>query len=127
RKLLLLAAADALLGALDHGVEELVGLGGITREPMVEGIAGRVLDDAGRLGGRQPVLGLALEFRLADEYRDHAGGAGHHVFAGHRRRALALAHALRGVLAALQPRAAPPRRGRARGPRPGVGAIARQS
>ena len=39
---------------------------------MVERVLDRVLDDARRLGGGQPVLGLALEFRLADEHREHA-------------------------------------------------------
>ena len=80
--LLLLAAAQALLGALDHPVEEprrLVRRGG---EPMVEGIADRVLDDARRLGGRQPVLGLADELRLADEDREERGGRGHDVVGG---------------------------------------------
>jgi hypothetical protein len=63
----------ALLGALDHEVEQLVGLRGIAGEPVVERIADRLLDDARRLGGGEPVLGLALEFRLADEHREHAG------------------------------------------------------
>ncbi len=34
---------------------------------MVEGVAQRVFDDALRLDGRELVLGLADEFRLADE------------------------------------------------------------
>src|ERR1700749_2714875 len=44
--------------------------------------------------GRQPILGLALEFRLADEYGNHAGCAVHYVVACDRRRALALTHSL---------------------------------
>ena len=36
-----------------------------------------------RLVGGEAVLGLALEFRLADEHREHAAGARHHVVAGH--------------------------------------------
>src|SRR4029450_8372872 len=47
---------------------------------------------AGSCGRGEPILGLALELRLADEHRDHAGSAGHHVVAGDRSRALALAH-----------------------------------
>ena len=58
----------------------------IAGEPMVERVLDRVLDDALRLGGGEAVLGLALEFRLADEHRQHAAGADHHVFAGDRRR-----------------------------------------
>src|SRR4029453_12479640 len=94
RVLLLLAAADALLRALDHEVEEVVGLGGIAGEPMVERAPDCVLADACALGGSQPILGLTLKFRLADEYRDHACGAVHHVVARDYCRALALAHAL---------------------------------
>ena len=44
RDLLFLAAADALVGALDHEVEQLVGLRRIAGEPVVE----RVLDRAAR-------------------------------------------------------------------------------
>ncbi len=82
RDFLFLAAAQALFGALDHEVEQLVGLQRIAGEPMVERIAHRLLDDARGLGGREPVLGLALEFRLADEHREHGGGDRHHVVAG---------------------------------------------
>ena len=76
---------------------------------MVERVLDRVLDDAVRFRGGEPVLGLALEFRLADEHREHAGGAGHHVVAGDRGGALALADALGVVLDAAQQRAAQPR------------------
>jgi hypothetical protein len=41
-----------------------------------------VFDDALRLDRRQPILGLADEFRLADEHREHAAGRDHHVVAG---------------------------------------------
>ncbi len=57
---------------------------------------------------REPILGLALELRLADEYRDHAGGAGQHVVAGDGGRALTLADALGVVLDALEQRATQP-------------------
>ena len=55
---------------------------------MVERVAHRRLDDALRLDGRQPVLGLADEFRLADEHRQHAGRRDHDVLGGDDRRAL---------------------------------------
>src|SRR5262249_34576737 len=85
---------------------QAVGWGGIGAEPVVEWIPDRVLDDARRFPGCEPVLGLALEFGLADEHRDHASGAVHHVVAGHHSCALALAHALGMVLDAFQERGA---------------------
>ena len=100
RDVLFLAAADALLGALDHEVEQLVGLQRIAGEPMVERVLDRLLDDLLRFGGGEPILGLALEFRLADEHREHGAGADHDVVRGDRGGALALADAL-GVI--LQP------------------------
>jgi hypothetical protein len=60
----------------------------------------------GSLRGRQPVLGLALELRLANEHRDHRGRPGHDVLASHRRGALALADALAMVLERAQQRGA---------------------
>ena len=54
--------------------------------------------EALRLDGGEAVLGLPLEFRLADEHREHAAGADHHVVLRDVRRALALAGAL-GVIA----------------------------
>ena len=84
-------------------VEQLVGLQRIARQPMVERVLDRLLDDALRRCGGEAVLGLALEFRLADEHREHAAGAGHHVFAGDGGCALFLADA-GGVI--LQARAA---------------------
>src|SRR5262249_60581665 len=75
-------------------------------EAGVERVPDRVLDDARGLAGWEPIFGLALEFWLTDEHRDHAGGAVHHVIAGHHGRALALAHALGMVLDALQKRGA---------------------
>src|SRR5262249_59491391 len=71
-----------------------------------ERVPDRVLDDARRFTGCEPIFGLALEFWLADEYRDHAGGAVHHVITAHHGRALALAHALGMVLYAFQKRGA---------------------
>ena len=102
RDVLFLPAADALVGALDDEVEQLVGLHRIAGEPVVERVLDRLLDDALRLGGGEPVLGLALEFRLADEHRQHAAGAGHHVVGGDGGGALALADALGVILQAAR-------------------------
>ena len=98
RDVLFLPAADALVGALDHELEKFVGLRRVAGEPMIERILDRLLDDSLRLGGGEPVLGLALEFRLADEHREHGAGADHHVVGGDRGGALALADALGVIL-----------------------------
>ena len=73
---------------------------------MVEWVLDRLLDDALRLGGGEPILGLALEFRLAHEHRKHHGGAHHDVFGDDVGGALALADALGVILQAAQQRAA---------------------
>src|SRR5262249_60161263 len=101
RNLLFLTTANTLLCALDYEIEELVGRARIAREPVVERIAHRVLDDARCFRRRQPILGLALKFRLADEHRNHAGSAAHHVVAGHEYGALCLALTLGVVLGTL--------------------------
>ena len=106
RDVLFLAAADALVGALDDEVEQLVGLRRIARQPMIERVLDRLLDDLLRSGGGEAVLGLALEFRLADEHREHRAGAHHHVVAGDACRALALAVAFGVILEAAQQRRA---------------------
>ena len=80
----------------------------IAGKPVIKRVAHRVFDDAGRLRGRQPVFGLALEFRLANEHGNHAGGAAHYVVAAHDRRALGLTQALRMILDPFQQRAAQP-------------------
>ena len=108
RILLLLPATNSLFGALDHEIEELVRLRRVAGEPVIERVAHRVLDDAGRFRARQPILGLALEFRLAHEHGDHAGGPAHHVVAGQQRRAFCLAQALGVILDAFQQHAAQP-------------------
>ena len=106
RDVLFLSAADALLGALDDEVEQLVGLRRIAGEPVVERVLDRLLDDFLRFGGGEAVLGLALEFRLADEHREHGAGARHHVLAADRGGALALADTLGVVLEAAKQRGA---------------------
>ena len=79
RDLLLAPAAKPLLGALDHPFEQLVRLVRRGGEPMVEGVADGVLHDADRLDARQAVLGLADEFRLAQEDRKHRAARRHDV------------------------------------------------
>jgi len=73
---------------------------------VVERVLDRLLDDALRLGGRESVLGLALEFRLTHEHRQHGGRADHDVLGGDRSGLLALANALGMVLQTAQQRAA---------------------
>ena len=70
RDVLFLAALDALLGAIDDEVQQPVSLGRMTRQPMIEMIAHRVLDNAHGLHRGELVLGLALKLRLADEDRE---------------------------------------------------------
>src|SRR6185503_17468006 len=77
--LFFLLAAKPLLSAVDHPLEQAIGLRRVAGKPMVEGIAHRGLDDAGRFLGRQPVLGLALELGLADEEREEGAAGGEHV------------------------------------------------
>ncbi len=86
RDFLLGAAAQPFVGALDHEIEQPVGLQRIARQPVVERVLDGLLDDALGFGGGEPVLGLALELRLAHEHRQHHGGAHHDVFRGRRRR-----------------------------------------
>src|SRR5215471_3163276 len=59
---------------------------------MVERVAHGLLDDALRLRACQPVLGLTLEFRLANEHREHDGGPDHDVLGADRGRTLGLSH-----------------------------------
>ena len=73
---------------------------------MVERILDRLFDDLLGFRGREPVLGLALEFRLAHEHREHDRRADHDVFRRDGRGALALADALGMVFQAAQHRAA---------------------
>src|SRR5215212_5882947 len=72
---------------------------------MIERVLDRLLDDALRLGRRQAVLGLTLEFRLAHKYREHDSSADHHVFRNDIGGALALADTLGVILQAAQHRA----------------------
>ena len=80
--LLLALALEALLGLVDGPVEQLGACCGRVGQPVVEGIAHRVLDDAGGFLRGELVLGLALELGLADEHREHGGGRAQHVVGG---------------------------------------------
>ena len=106
RDFLLGAAAQPFVGALDHEIQQPVGLHRIAGQPVVERILDRLLDDALGFGGGEAILGLALEFRLAHEHREHHRGAHHDVFRGDRGGALALADALGVILQSAQQRAA---------------------
>ena len=61
RDLLLLTATQTFLGAVDHPIEQLVGLQRRGRQPVVERVAHGILDDAAGLDGGELVLGLTLE------------------------------------------------------------------
>src|SRR5262249_18344774 len=123
---LVLPTTDAFLGALHHEIEELVGLHRVAGQPVVELVLHGVFDNAGGFRGGKPVLGLALELGLADEHREHRGGAGHDVFARHLGGALALVDALGMVLeGARKRRPQPGLVGAAVGSRDGV-AVGRQ-
>src|SRR5205807_4089494 len=63
-RFLFLAAADALVGALDHPVEQPVRLRWVAGEPVIDIVFDRLFGDALRLDGREPVLGLTLNLRL---------------------------------------------------------------
>ena len=65
---------------LEHGGRR----GGMAAEPELEPVLDRVLDQPGRLGRDQPLLGLALELRLAHEQRQQQAGAAGGVLGGDR-------------------------------------------
>ena len=72
----------ALLGAFGNAIEERPCGRRIGAEPMVEVILDGALDEPRRLGRSQPLLGLALKLRVADEERQQHRGAARHVLAG---------------------------------------------
>ena len=73
-------ALQAIFRLIDGPFEQLGRLLRRIGEPMVEGVAHGRFDDLGRLGGRELVLGLALEFGFANENGKHRGRRAHHVF-----------------------------------------------
>ena len=94
RDFLLATSLQALLGALDHEVEQgprRLGLGG---EPVVEGVAQSGLDQPLGLRRRQALLGLALELGVGDEDADQAARLCDHILCGQEAGAL-LAHEFR--------------------------------
>ena len=58
----------------------LLACSGLPDSQWSNGILDRLFDDALGFGGGEAILGLALEFRLAHEHGEHAGGAHHDVF-----------------------------------------------
>ena len=60
---------------LEQHISQIVGREGIAGEPMVERVLDGILHDPRRLGGCQPILCLPLEFRFANEDREHGAGA----------------------------------------------------
>jgi hypothetical protein len=82
RGLLLLPPAQAFLGAQHEEIEDRAGGLGVGGEPVVEMVAHGGLDHAGGLGRGEAVLGLAHEFRLADEAGDQRAAPARQVVAG---------------------------------------------
>ena len=82
-----LAAREPLLGAAGQVLEHGRGRGRMAAQPQLETVAHRILDQSRGFGRDQPLLGLALELRLAQEQgQQHAGAAGS-VVRRHRTRA----------------------------------------
>ncbi len=77
----------------------------IVGQPMVEMVLERALDQPRRLGRGEPLLGLALELRLADEQRQDRDRAGHHVLGRDLRGAAVAGQLAIGLEAARQRRA----------------------
>ena len=75
-------ALEPILGLVDRPFEETRRLLRAVGEPMIEGVADRVLDDAGGFLRRETILGLALEFRLANEDRKHPRRGAENVLGG---------------------------------------------
>jgi hypothetical protein len=85
---LVLAAAQTVLGPVDDEAQQGVGLFGALGQPVVDGVAEQLLDQPLALGRRQPVLGLTLELGIADEDADQGAGVGDDVLSGDLDRAL---------------------------------------
>ena len=83
---LFLALLQPVLGAVDHETQQAVGLRRAFRQPVIEMVAHHGFHQALGVGAGQLVLGLALEFRLADKDRQHGAGRVHHIVGGDQRR-----------------------------------------
>jgi hypothetical protein len=79
RNFLFLLTLQPVFGAIDHKAQKLVGFGRAFRQPVIEMIAHHIFHQALRIGRGQLVLGLALEFGLADEDRQNGAGRVHHI------------------------------------------------
>src|SRR6185437_5255151 len=81
-ELALLAAPRAVLGALDHRIEQEARARRVIAQPMIEPVLERAFDEPCRLGRGEALLGLTLELRIAYEEREDHRRAFHHVFGG---------------------------------------------
>ena len=81
RRLLLLPAAEAFLGAEDEEVEDGARGFRVLPEPCVEVVADRAFGHAGGVLGGEAVLGLAHEGGVGDEAGDERAGAAREVLA----------------------------------------------
>src|SRR5262249_47565922 len=80
-QLALLAAALTFLGPFGNAVEELPGGSRIGAQPMIEMILHGILDELGRLGRGESLLGLALKLGIAHKKGQQHGSAGSDVLA----------------------------------------------
>ncbi len=76
---LFLFALEPVFGLIDHEIEQLVGFLRAFGQPVVEMIAHDIFDEPLRIRRRKLVFCLALEFRLANEDRQHRTGRCHQV------------------------------------------------
>src|SRR3546814_1276679 len=75
-------SSDLFLHPFEDQAKQRAAAVHIVREEVVEMVANRALGQARGLGARQPVLGLALKLRVADEHRQHHLAAVEHVVGG---------------------------------------------
>ncbi len=81
-------AAQAIVHPFEDEAQQRAAPVHVIGQEMVEMVAHRALDQRAGLGAGQPVLGLALELRLADEQAEHQLGAADDVVGGDVARAL---------------------------------------
>ncbi len=80
--------AQAFLGAFDDEGEEVVGLGGVGGEVVVEAVAQGGLHQAGGFRAGELFLCLALELRIPEEHRQLGGELAGDVIRGDGQSAL---------------------------------------
>ena len=105
---LALAPAQPFLRALDDEGQQVVGLGRVAGQPVVEAVAQRGLHQPCGLGAGELLLGLALELRVAQEHRQLRRDRAQQVL-GHDLRCAPVAALLAPGAQALQQRGAEPR------------------